>query len=73
MRQCLTNFCSSVPAAGSRGGVIAQMARVIMVQSGCLSIIPSGFCLEEALLIESSELRAMQMEQVWLNSEPDKL
>jgi hypothetical protein len=45
------------------------MARVIMVQSGCLSIIPSGFCLEEALLIESSELRTMQMEQAGLNSE----
>ena len=24
MRQCLTNFCSSVPAAGSRGGSTTQ-------------------------------------------------
>ena len=73
MRQCLTNFCSSVPAAGSRGGsrggVIAQMARVILVQSGCLSTVPSGLCLEEALLIEPAELRAMQMEQAGFNSE----
>ena len=69
MRQCLTNFCSSVPAAGSRGGVIAQMARVILVQSGCLSIIPPGLCLEEALIIEPAELRAMQMEQAGFNSE----
>ena len=68
MRQCLTNFCSSVPA-GSRGGVIAQMARVILVQSGCLSTVPSGLCLEEALLIEPAELRAMQMADAGLNSE----
>ena len=73
MRQCLTNFCSSVPAAGSRGGsiggVITQMARVILVQSGCLSTVPSGLCLEEALLIEPAELRAMQMADAGLNSE----
>jgi len=73
MRQCLTNFCSSVPAAGSRGGsiggVITQMARVILVQSGCLTTIPSGMCLEEALEMEPAELRAMQLEDAGLDSE----
>ena len=69
MRQCLINFCSSVPAAGSLGGVIAQIARAILVQSGCLSSIPSGFCLEETLLLEPIELHAMQMEEAGLSSE----
>jgi len=63
------DFTGCLCHAGVEGGLATKAQRIILLETGCTSIIPGGMTYNEAYLMAPALLRTMQLAVQGLKSE----